>query len=192
MRRLAVFNQVSVDGYFVDAHGDMSWAHNATKDAAWQAFVEGNAKSGGVLLFGRITYELMAGYWPTPLAARNNPVVAERMDNLPKIVFSRTLEKASWHNTKLVKGDPAAEIRKLKQEPGPDMVILGSGTIVSQVTQARLVDEYQVVVIPIVLGQGRTMFEGMNERLPLKLAKTRTFDNGNVLLCYEPRAQGEE
>ena len=161
MRRLTVFNQMSLDGFFVDAHGDMSWAHNTAKDAEWQAFVEGNARAGGVLLFGRITYELMAGYWPTPLAAQNNPVVAERMNNLPKVVFSRTLEKASWNNTKLVKGDPATEIRKLKKEPGPDMVIMGSGTIVSQVAQARLVDEYQVVVIPIILGQGRTMFDGI-------------------------------
>jgi dihydrofolate reductase len=182
---LAVFNQVSLDGYFVDAHGDMSWAHNTARDAEWQAFVEGNAKAGGVLLFGRITYELMAGYWPTPLAARNNPVVAERMNNLPKVVFSRTREKASWDNTTLVKGDPSAEIRKMKDEPGPDMAIMGSGTIVSQATQAHLIDEYQVVVIPIVLGRGRTMFEGMKERLLLKLTKTRTFSNGNVLLCYE-------
>jgi dihydrofolate reductase len=107
-------------------------------------------------------------------------------------VFSRTQEKASWNNTKLVKTDPATEIRKMKQEPGPDMVIMGSGTIVSQVTQAHLIDEYQVVVIPIVLGQGRTMFEGIKERLPLKLTKTRTFGNGNVLLCHEPRMCGGE
>ncbi len=103
-------------------------------------------------------------------------------------MFSRTLEKASWNNTRLVKTDPAAEVRKLKQEPGPDMVIMGSGTIVSQLTQEHLIDEYQVVVIPIVLGQGRTMFEGIQERLPLKLTRTRTFNNGNVLLYYEPRA----
>jgi dihydrofolate reductase len=187
MRRLAVFNQMSLDGYFVDAHGDMSWAHNMAKDAEWQAFVEGNASVGGVLLFGRITYELMAGYWPTPAAMRSNPIVAEQMNDLPKVVFSRTLDHASWHNTRLVQGDPAAEVRRMKQELGMDIVILGSGTIVAQLTQEHLIDEYQVVVIPIVLGQGRTMFQGIQERLPLKLTKTRTFDNGNVLLCYEPR-----
>jgi dihydrofolate reductase len=114
--------------------------------------------------------------------------VAEQMNDLPKIVFSRTLDHASWHNTRLVQGDPAAEVRKMKQEPGMDMVIMGSGTIVSQLTQARLIDEYQIVVIPIVLGQGRTMFEGLQERLPLKLIKMRTFGNGNVWLCYELRA----
>ena len=188
MRRLTVFNQVSLDGYFVDAHGDMSWAHTDNKDMEWQAFVEDNASAGGVLLFGRITYELMASYWPTPHATRTNPIVAEQMNDLPKIVFSRTLDHASWNNTRLVKGDPAAEVRKMKKEPGMDMVLMGSGTIVSQLTQERLIDEYQVVVIPIVLGQGRTMFEGPQERLPLKLTKTRTFGNGNVLLCYELRA----
>ncbi len=187
MRRLAVFNQVSLDGYFVDAHGDMRWAHTGAKDVQWQAFVEGNARAGGVLLFGRITYELMASYWPAPSAIRDNPIVAARMNDLPKVVFSRTLEQVSWNNTRLVKSDPAAEIRRLKREPGPDMVIMGSGTVVSQLTQERLIDEYQVVVIPIVLGQGRTMFEGIKERLPLKLVKTRSFGNGNVLLCYEPR-----
>src|SRR5713226_8054982 len=100
MRKLIVFNHVTLDGYFVDRNGDMSWAHWVSQDAEWNAFVADNAKGGGVLLFGRITYELMTSYWPTPLAARNDPVVAERMNNLQKVVFSRTLDKASWSNTK--------------------------------------------------------------------------------------------
>ena len=186
MRRLVVFNHVSLDGYFVDAHGDMSWAHAG--DAEWNAFVEENASGGGELLFGRITYELMASYWPTPLARENDPVVAERMNDLPKVVFSRTMDHPLWNNTRLVKGDIAAEVRKLKNEPGPDMVIFGSGIVVSQLAQAGLIDEYQIVVNPIVLGAGRTMFEGIAEKLSLKLTKARTFGNGNVLLCYEPAA----
>ena len=186
MRRLVVFNQVSLDGYFVDMNGDMSWAHNVNKDEAWDAFVAANASAGGLLVFGRITYELMTGYWPTPLAIQNDPIVAERMNNLPKVVFSRTLDKASWNNTKLVKDGMAAEMRKMKNEPGNDMAIMGSGSIVLQLTQERLIDEYQIVVIPVVLGKGRTMFDGIKEKLTLKLTKTRTFGNGNVLLCYEP------
>lgn len=186
MRKLIVFNQVTVDGYFVDMNGDMSWAHN--HDAEFDAFVQGNASAGGELLFGRITYELMAGYWPTPLALKNDPVVAEGMNNSPKVVFSRTMEKASWNNTKLVKGDLAAEIRKMKKEPGKVMVIMGSGSIVSQLAQEGLIDEYQIVLIPVVLGKGRTMFEGIKGKLKLKLIKSRTFGNGNVYLCYEPRA----
>jgi len=186
MRKLVVFNQVTLDGFIADINGDMRWAHK--QDAEWNAFVQGNASGGGELLFGRITYDLMTSYWPTPHAMKNNPVVAERMNNLPKVVFSRTLEEASWNNTKLVKGDIAAEVRKMKKEPGENMVIFGSGSIVSQLAQEGLIDEYQIVVNPLVLGKGKTMFDGIKEKLSLKLTKTRTFGNGNVLLCYEPMA----
>jgi dihydrofolate reductase len=186
MRKLVVFNQVTLDGYIADINGDMSWAHK--QDAEWNTFVQENASGGGELLFGRITYELMTSYWPTPYAMQNDPIVAERMNNLPKVVFSRTLDKASWNNTKLVKGDMAAEIRKMKKEPGENMVIFGSGSIVSQLAQEGLIDEFQIVVNPVALGKGRTMFDGIKEKLTLKLTKTRTFGNGNVLLCYEPMA----
>jgi dihydrofolate reductase len=103
-------------------------------------------------------------------------------------VFSRTLEAASWNNTKLVKSDPGAEIRKLKNEPGGGMCVLGSGTIVAQLAEQGLVDEYNLVVVPVVLGKGRTMFDGVKKKLGLKPIKTRAFANGNVLLCYEPVA----
>jgi len=186
MRKLVVFNMVSLDGFFVDGKGDMSWAHK--NDAEWNGFVNENASGSGVLVFGRITYELMASYWPTPMALKNSPVVAKGMNDLPKIVFSRTLEKASWSNTELIKGDLAAEVRKLKNERGPDMVILGSGSIVSQLAQQNLIDEYQVALNPIVLGKGRTMFEGVKDKLNLKLTKSRTFGNGTVFTCYQPIA----
>jgi dihydrofolate reductase len=186
MRRLIVFNQVTLDGYFAGPNGDIGWAHKDRNDAEWNAFVEGNAKGGGTLLFGRITYELMASYWPTPPVLANDPVVAERMNNLPKIVFSRTMDAPSWSNTKLVKTDMASAIRKLKAEPGPDMAILGSGSIVAQLAPQGLIDEYQIVVNPVVLGNGKTMFDGVGKKLTLKLARTRAFTNGSVLLCYEP------
>lgn len=184
MRKLVVFNTVTLDGYFVDSKGDMSWAHK--NDDEWNAFVSENASGSGVLVFGRITYELMASYWPTPMALQNSPVVAKGMNAMPKIVFSRTLDNASWSNTKLVKGDLAAEVRKLKQESGPDMVILGSGSIVSQLAQQNLIDEYQIALSPTVLGQGRTMFEGVKQKLNFKLTNSRTFLNGNVFLRYQP------
>jgi dihydrofolate reductase len=186
MRKLTVFNNVSLDGYFSDSHGDMRWAHR--QDAEWDAFVSQNASGGGALVFGRVTYDLMASYWPTTAALQGNPVVAEQMNSLSKIVFSRTLERASWSNTKLIKGDVVAATRQLKQEPGPDMVILGSGSIVAQLTDARLIDEYQIALCAVVLGAGRTMFEGVKQKLDLTLKKTRTFGNGNVVLWYEPRA----
>jgi dihydrofolate reductase len=186
MRKLNVFNHVSLDGFFVDVNNEMSWAHK--QDAEWNAFVRGNASGGGELWFGRITYELMASFWPTPAALQTMPVVAAQMNNLPKVVFSRTLDKAAWNNTKLVKGDIASEVRRMKQEPGLDMVIMGSGSIVSQLAQEGLIDEYQIVTNPIVLGKGRTMFEGVKKKLNLKLTNTRAFGNGNVVLSYEPMA----
>ncbi len=184
MRKLLVFNSVSIDGYFVDASGDMSWSH--TTDPEFNRFTQENAKGGGELLFGRKTYELMTKYWPTPAAKQNDPVVAEAMNSLPKIVFSRKMNKPDWNNTRLIKENIVDEIRKMKGESGPDMVIFGSGEIVSQVSDEKLVDEYQLVIAPVVLGKGRTMFEGMTKTLKLKLTSSRTFTNGNVFLCYEP------
>ena len=158
MRKLSAFIQISLDGLFAGENGDISWAHKSRDDAEWNAFVAGNASGGGALLFGRVTYEMMAGYWPTPMAAKNDPVVAERMNALPKFVGSRTLDRASWRNTTLIKGDLATEIRKLKQSPGEDVAILGSGSLVAQLLQAGLLDELQVVVNPLVLGKGRPLF----------------------------------
>ena len=139
-----------------------------------------------MLLFGRVTYELMASYWPTPHALENDPILAQAMNAVPKVVFSRTLASAAWSNSKLVKGDITAEVRKMKQESGPGMTILGSGSIAAQLAEAGLIDQFQFVVNPVILGSGRTMFEGIKEKLALKLTSTRTFANGNVLLCYEP------
>ncbi len=185
MRRLSVFNSVTLDGYFTGVDGDMSWAHAGGDDPEFTAFTTDNAKGGGVLVFGRVTYAMMASWWPTPAAAQAMPVVAERMNSLQKIVFSRTLDAATWANTTPLKGDPATEMRRLKAEQGPDMAILGSGTIVAQLADAGLIDTYQVVVTPIALGKGRTMFDGMAAPLSLKLVSSRTFRNGKVVLSYE-------
>ena len=187
MQKLIAFNHLSLDGYFTDRTGDMSWAHGDPNDPEWAAFVKGNASGDGTLVFGRKTYELMASYWPTPLATKNNPVIAGHMNRHRKVVFSRSLGTATWENTKLVKGDLSAAIHEMKNEPGDGMAILGSGSIVSQLAQAGLIDEFHVVLTPVVLGAGRTTFEGV-EKLPLKLISSRTFGNGNVLLCYKPAA----
>jgi len=184
MLTLTVFNNVSADGYFTDRSGDMSWAHR--KDPEWDEFAAGNAGGQSTLLFGRVTYQMMAGFWPTPQAKEAMPEVAEGMNRLPKVVFSRTLETAAWNNTRVVRGSLAGEVRNLKRQDGPGMVILGSGTIVSQLAEEGLVDEFQLVVVPTVLGGGRTLFETVRKRLPLQLAKSRTFGNGNVLLSYRP------
>jgi dihydrofolate reductase len=182
MATLKVFNQISLDGFFVDARNDMSWAHKS--DPEWMAFTAENAKRGAILLFGRITYEMMASFWPTPAAKKTAPEVAEAMNRSKKMVFSRTLKEATWSNTTLVNGDPAEAVRTMKQRETQDMVIMGSGRIVALLAQADLIDEYQMVVNPLILGSGRTMFDGVERRPQLKLTATRTFENGNVVLWY--------
>jgi dihydrofolate reductase len=161
MRKLLVFNSVTADGYFTDKNGDMSWAHK--QDPEWNDFVAENAKSGGELLFGRVTYEMMASFWPTAAAAKAFPDVAEGMNKSPKVVFSRTLDNVSWENTRLLKGNLADEVRKLKEESGDHLVLMGSGSILSQLALENVIDEYQMVVNPIALGGGRTMFDGIKE-----------------------------
>lgn len=185
MQRLAVFQNISLDGYFVDSDGQMSWA-KMDNDAEFNRFTTENAKGGGTLIFGRVTYDLMVSFWTTAQAKQMFPEVAEKMNNGTKVVFSRKMDKATWTNTKLEKGDLVSTILRMKSEPGKGMVILGSGSIVAQLAPEHLVDEYQLVVNPIVLGAGRTMFEGIRERVNFKLTKTKTFQNGKVFLAYAP------
>jgi dihydrofolate reductase len=184
MRKLHVYDTTSLDGYFTDATNDMSWAHR--RDPEWSQYVAGNASGNGALLFGRITYQQMAAFWPTPQAAQMMPEVAAGMNRMPKYVVSRTLATADWQNTTLLKGDLATEIGRLKAQDGPDLTILGSGNLISQLTALRLIDSFQLVLSPTILGNGRTLFETLGERQTLTLTKTKAFGNGNVVLWYEP------
>lgn len=183
MRRLSVFNNVSLDGYFTSATSGVDWAYQED-DPDWNAFVRDNAKGSSAIVLGRITYEMMVGWWPTAAAKAADPAVAEGMNGAEKIVFSRTLRRTTWSNTRFIGDDPASAMRGLKQAPGGDMVILGSGTIVAQLADAELIDSYQLVVNPVVLGAGRTMFEGVNGPRSLGLVDTRTFRNGKIVMTY--------
>lgn len=185
MRKLNAFTQLSLNGYYADANDGVEWAHqNADKE--WNDWVAGNAGGGGMLLFGRTTYEMMIKWWPKSQAIQSMPDVAKPMNAMPKVVFSKTMDKASWNNTTVVK-DMIAGVKKLKSESGPDMVILGSGSIVAQLAQEKLIDTFQFVINPIALGSGKQLFEGVKGDVKLKLRKTQTFGNGNVVMWYEPK-----
>ncbi len=184
MRRVIVANQLTVDGFFAGPNGELDWP---LVDEEFNEYALETLNSADALLFGRVTYQGMAAYWPSETAIRDDPVVADKMNNLPKIVFSKTLEKVEWKNSRLVKGDIAEEITRLKQQPGKDLVIFGSGSIVSTLTQLGLIDEYWILVHPIILGGGKPMFNGLTDRLKLKLLRTKTFGSGVVVLYYEPR-----
>ena len=174
---------VTLDGFFAGPNGEIDWH---VVDEEFNEFAIEQLNTVDVLLFGRKTYELMASYWPTPAAATNDPIVADKMNRLPKIVFSRTLSSVQWQNTRLVKENIAEEIAKLKQQPGKDLIIFGSSDLAVTFIQYGLLDECRIMVNPVVLGSGKPLFKGIKDRLNLNPLRTKTFRSGNVLLYYEP------
>ena len=185
MAKLKIYESVSLDGYFCDANGDMSWAHRS--DPEWMQFVSANATSESVLLFGRITFEQMEAFWPGDAAFALMPEVAKGMAVRQKLVCSHSRTESSWANTRFIHGDLLEEIGRLKSAPGPDVTILGSGTIVQQLAAAGLIDTYQLVVVPVLLGAGRSLFAGLPAMKLLQLDNARAFSNGNVVLTYRPK-----
>ena len=183
MRHIIFQMMISVDGYFEGPDRELDW-HVVDKDFIDYAIDLLN--SVDTLLFGRVTYQMMADYWTTPAAIEDDPIVAERMNFLPKIVFSPTLEKAEWQNSRLVRGNIAEEVTKLKQQPGKDMAIFVSSDLAVALTKLGLIDEYRIIVNPVVLGSGKALFTGLDARLKLTLVETKTFSLGTVLLCYRP------
>ena len=137
------------------------------------------------LLFGRVTYELMAGYWPTPAAKTDDPVIAEIMNTTPKIVFSKTLTSVDWQNTRLIKDNFLEEMLKLKQQPGQDVLVAGSGTLVQTLIEHNLVDEYHLLIYPVVLGSGKRLFQD-GSNATLKLVESKTFNSGVIAQIYQP------
>jgi len=183
MKKLSVFDFVSLDGYYKGLNEDISWNRHGPEEAEFS--VE-KATSGNTLLFGRVTYEMMESFWTTPDAMKVLPEIATGMNSADKIVFSRSLKKADWNNTTLVNSNMVDEVRKLKQLPGKDMTVLGSGNIVTQLADAGLIDEYQLMIYPVAIGQGTSFFKGLKNNLSLKLVSSRIFNSGTVLLCYQP------
>lgn len=179
MRRAIVSNMMTLDGFLEGPKHELDWH---VVEPEFFAYAGEMLRSTGIILFGRRTYEMMAAYWPT--AARDE--IADRMNNLPKAVFSRTLAEAKWNNSTLVRGEAAAEVRRLKQESGEDLVVLGSAELASSLLRAGLIDEYRVLVNPVILGAGKPMFPGFEERVPLRLSGVREFHSGVAMLSYRP------
>lgn len=182
MAKVRVFNFISLDGYFQGPDHDISWHRHGAEENEFAAQM---LRAESLLLFGRVTYELMASYWPTPQALENRPIVARAMNRAHKIVFSRTLQKPMWNNTTVLSDNIAQQIRHMKQAAGHDMTLLGSGSVVAQFADQGLIDEYQIMVDPVLLGQGTSICKGLRHRRDLKLTATRVFSSGSVLLCYQ-------
>ncbi|HEV8486526.1 MAG TPA: dihydrofolate reductase family protein [Blastocatellia bacterium] len=182
MRKLSVFNFVTLNGYFQGKNGDISWGHSHPQND----YAAESAGGGDILLFGRKTYELMVQFWPTPEAMKSAPEVAEGMNKAEKIVFSRTLDKVEWNNTRVMKDNVLEEIKKMKQTPGSNMTVLGSGSIVNQFADAGLIDEIQLLVQPVALSEGTPILKDIKGKVEFNLTNSRVFETGNVLLVYQP------
>jgi len=182
VRNLNVFNFLSIDGYYKDVRNGIDWHEHGGDDE--MRFSSTNANSGATLLFGRITYEMMQQFWTSELAKVSMPAVADGMNKAEKIVFSRTLDSVSWAGTKLIKEDLCASVRALKNESGPGITILGSGSIVAQLADEGLIDTYQFLVVPVALGAGTPLFKGIKSKVRLRLTDTKVFESGKVLLNY--------
>ena len=176
-----MWNLITLDGFFEGSKSwEIDWHEYAWGEELEQLSTE-QLKSVGALLFGRVTYEGMAGYWTTQKGE-----IADFMNSLPKILFSRTLEKAEWNNTRLVKENAVEEVAKLKEQPGKDLFIFGSANLSSTFTKEGLVDEYRLCIAPIILGGGNPLFKPRSHRMKMKLLDARPLKTGGVILRYQP------
>jgi dihydrofolate reductase len=181
--RLFAFLVTTADGYCEGPNQEFDWP---VIDDEFNEFAIEQLEEIDTLVFGRNTYEGMASYWPTSLAERDDPVVAGKMNGLPKIVVSSTLQHPTWANTRLISENVAEEIAKLKQQPGKALAIFGSSDLTVQLMKAGLVDELRIMVHPVILGAGKSVFRTSDQRFGLKLLDARRFDSGSVLLRYQP------
>jgi dihydrofolate reductase len=186
MRQIISLMHVSLDGFAAGPNGEMDWI--VYDNAIFRDAID-LASTASAAIYGRVTYEMMAGYWPTvlenPDATPDERHHAEWVENIPKIVVSRTLEQANWHNTRLIRDNVAAALGDLKQQPGGDMIIFGSPRTTHLLARLGLVDAYHLNISPVTIGAGTPLFEPGQPRAKLELTRTKPFDCGVIGLHYQ-------
>lgn len=186
MRNIIVTMWVSLDGFIAGPNGEMDWV---MVDETMGKYEDDLVSAADTLLLGRVTYESFAGSWPkvpdNPSASEGEKIYARKLNAMRKVVISRTLSTVEWNNSTLLRETMPGEIEQLKQQPGRDIVIYGSASIVQTLTNLGLIDEYQLLVHPVILGSGKPLFTGLNAKQNLKLIETKTFPTGVVLLRYQ-------
>jgi dihydrofolate reductase len=184
MSKLVLIMDVSLDGMVARSSefGAGGWGV-PPEDPALKERKLGWLADAGMHLMGRVTYEEMAGFWPT-----SDDEYAKPMNDLPKVVFSKTLTKADWPTTTIASGDLADEVNALKREPGGDLIAWGGAAFVQSLSNLRLVDEYRLIVRPVALGAGLPLFAGFSEPFVLDLIEARAYGDGSVLHIYRPAA----
>lgn len=186
---MSVFNHVSIDGFFAGPNGELDWFYSLPHDEEWYEYTHSQAGTSNTLVFGCTTFDMMKSFWPTDEAIKLDPVMADSVNNSPKIVFSKTLhnadEESVWKNITLYSEINPDEISQLKKKS--EIIILGSGSIVQQFTNFKLIDEYFLVVVPVILGKGKSFFNNV-KRTDLNLIESKKFNNGIVLLHYRNKS----
>ncbi len=181
-----LFMMVSIDGFIEGENHDLSW-HNV--DQEFSIFANKQLDGAGTLLFGRKTYQLMENFWPSKAGLEGDPETAIRMNNMPKIVFSKTLKEVKetkiWKNVTLCKSNVLEEITNLKNLKGKNIVVLGSNNLCVTLLQYNLLDEIRIMVNPVVIGKGTPLFQGLEYKQKFNLSKAQKFKNGNILLIYK-------
>ncbi len=186
-RKLIADSIISLDGYFTSANNEIdSWFDFNQEEWFWSIDI---LRRVDAVLCGRVSYEEFSNFWPTVKPqTEGGKIIAPLLNVVPKIVFSRTLNDTPWKPATIVREDSVEAVAKLKREPGKDMCVIGSGTLVSALLRAGLIDEYYIRVRPIILGAGRPLFVDPGARHPLKLVSAKPFENGVVGLHYQPMA----
>lgn len=180
MAKLIMWNLTTLDGYVEGPGRDISWHEDVWGEELERLSLE-QGQAAGALMFGRVTYDLMAGHWPTASGE-----VADFMNALPKYVFSRTLKTSDWNNTQLFSGDIPETVAKLKRETAKDIYLFGSAELASHLIPHGLIDEFRICVAPVLLGAGTPLFKRADERRKLKLLEAKGLNIGAVLLRYAP------
>jgi len=185
MRKLVLFMHVSLDGFAADPNRGLDFL---SYDKELEQYAEELVKTVGSPVYGRITYQLMESYWPTvlkkPNASWHALEHARWVENVPKIVFSKTLTEVTWNNTRLIKDNIVEEVNKLKEQPGKDLAIFGSPGLASTFMNLGLIDEYKLTVHPIILGNGISAFTNNSRKNTLKLLESKTLKSGVITLHY--------
>ena len=185
MRRVILDTIISLDGYYTSPKNEIDWFAFDREEVDWSKEIN---RGVDAMLYGRVTYEEFSQFWPRakPSPDGFDPEIIRQLNELHKIVFSRTIKETPWKPAEVIREDPATAVANLKRGPGKDMVVVGSGTLVSALMRSGLIDEYRIRVRPIILGAGKPLFVDPNDRHPLKLIAARTLGNGVVALHYEP------
>ncbi|HEU5348232.1 MAG TPA: dihydrofolate reductase family protein [Ktedonobacterales bacterium] len=188
MRRIIASERVTLDGFIARPNGEMDWME-AFFDEALADYESELQQRIDTVMFGRVTYQGFEGYWPMvaedPASPKDQAEYARRFNALRKVVFSRTLAHAGWNNSALIREIEPEAIMRMKQEPGRDIVIFGSASVVQTLTNLGLIDIYQLLVYPIVLGSGKPLFHHIVHTVNLKLTDTNRHPSGVVALSYQ-------